>query len=241
MLNARVAFGAFGDSFDDADTDNLLFSDDPSDDRWAMVDNPLATCDTEIKTVSGTRDRVIEAKLTGTSSGTLAAWEPSYDPGGGVQTVLIRITTTDGSDFESKTGRIGVGLIGDTGQSGETCSATSEPYTEISEGGSVMAGLDLSDRKPFIFFDSPYTETEYTAISTSELDGVTELSIAVGFGASDVFLSISNSATGEEIFLEEEISYPGNWTFTGDDKGAVIYYGTSGDTGTHIKGFLAVE
>ena len=245
MLNARAAIRAFSDSFDDSDDGDEVFSDSPLRTRWSVVKSGTGSlCENEVDTISGTKDRVIEAELDGTTSYTVAGWESTYDPGGAVQTILVRVSNPGGTDFENETGRIGVGLVGDSSHSSKTCSASGKSYTEMTIGGSVIAGLNLSDRKPFIFFDSPYTETTYSAISTNDLDGVTKLSIAIGLGSSSVFLSITNSDTGEQIFLEEGISYPSPWTFNGTDKGAFIFYGTGSDSGTHkilVHDFLSVR
>jgi subtilisin family serine protease len=232
MLNARAAIKAFGDTFDDAADGSLLYSDSPTSARWAALENSL--CDTEVDTISGTQDRAVRVGFTATTSWTAAVYKVDQDedylPGSEVQTVLMRVTTIDASDFTQKKGRIGTGVVGKTSTDVTSCSG--ETYTEVAIGGSVIGGIDLTTGKPFVYFDPPYDERLSTEDSI-DLSGVCKLSISLGLGSGFVELTISDSTNGDELYRNVYIPYPGTWNWTGSDRMAFLYYGTSGVTGSH--------
>ncbi len=251
MVNADIAALAFGDSFDDgfegiSGTDpSFFFSNSTTGTRWGVAQSGSALCDPQVKTMTGTLDHTLEAKFSERagepgSNWTLASYKIAYPPGNDVQSLLIRINTADGSEFTGKSGRIGVGIIGESNQSSQACSSNGKTYDEISFAASMIGGIDVDTGEPFIYFDPPYTEFTYPAIS---LTGLTKLSINLFEGPGYASLYISDAITGEIIFQEEGIPYPGDWNWTGTDKPAIAYYGlSSGTSGTlHVRSFLSAR
>ena len=250
LVNARAAVLAFGDSLNDfaAQPVSRFFSDlftETGNRRWAVAQNGASLCDTPMKVVAGTLDHAAEVEFTNLSSWTIAAWANSYPPGAQRQTTLIRIETPDSADFSGRHGRIGVGLVGDTGSNPKNCpmGVFQKPYIEMTFGGSVFGGIELTSGTPYISFSPPFTDITFSPIN---LSGVRKLSIAVGLDNQTASLSISNSITGESLFFQDNISYPSVWNWTGTDKGAFMYWGglEGGSSGTNrllVKSFLSVR
>lgn len=227
-----------------AANNSRFFSNTTTGARWAVAHNATGvTCNNFVREVSGTVDRVAEVTYsgvagTGGSSWTLAGFKANYPPGAAVQTIAFRVTTPDGSAFTGKSGRIGGGIVGQTGLSQQTCAATGQGFTRMTFGGSMIAGIELHTGKPFIYFDPPYVEYTYSAIS---LTGRNKLSISLAEGTSAVRFRITDSKNGQQLF-SQDIPYPGGWNWTGTDKPAIVYYGTSSGSGNlYVRSLVSVR
>jgi hypothetical protein len=145
-------------------------------------------------------------------------------PGPGVagrqrdQALVLRVATTDGSDFEDDKGRIGVGFVEEEYVGLAPCSQTSQYYSETTFRESSMGGIELDgegNAVPFVYFHIPnpvpeevfWAEYYYDEDSFS-VDGVSKLSIQIYYGAQSMYLYVSNSVTGEELYSRQGISYP---------------------------------
>jgi len=227
MLNARRALNAFGDTFDDADENADFFVDDPTKSRWAVAQNGGSeACDVEVVNLPDTEDRSVELTFSGTSSWTLVSYQAAdYEPGNNSQSIILHVATDDGSDFTNKEGRIGVGIVGQTGLSTESCGM--QTYNEASFGGSSLGGVDLGAEELFMFFDPPLDDRTFDSI---DLEGVTKLTISVFFTSDHANLRVFDGSTGESLAEEENIVFPGNWDFTGTLTAAFGYFGTQSNT-----------
>jgi hypothetical protein len=255
MVNANFALTAFGDSFDDATTDSRFFTNDTTGTRWGIPNGGL--CDLFAKMVpqvpgviGTTTDRTAELKFSGIagaggSTFSIASYKMAYPPGSQAQTVVLRVMTPDRSEFVGKQGRVGVGIVGETSQQTLTCSTIPQPpqqYTQVGIGGSMIAGIDLDTRKPFIYFDPPYFEYTYPDPPII-LTNRKKLSISLTYAVGAATLRISDTATGEQLALWQNIQFPPGWAYVGTDKPAIVYYGTTSGTSGSLYGraFLSVR
>lgn len=226
MVNAHLAIRGFGDSFDSAPVNSHFFTNSPQKDLWAVPQNGIAqTCGVITRQIAGTADRVIEADFQGLQSWTIASYQAAqYEPGSAVQTIVLRASKPDGSAFATPggsytaQGRVGAGIIGETGLITRMCSQKN--YKQASIGGSAFGGVILDTGQPFMFFDGPFVQFTYPAI---DLRGVTKLSIAVHFDQTSASLFISDGSTGEELFDQDNIAFPSNWNFNGTITGVIGY------------------
>ena len=227
MANADTAVKAFGDSFDDGEAGDDFFSNnEPTGGRWAVAQNGDARCDPSVEVVSGTNDQTVEMKYAkavgqGGSYWTLAAYEDSYPPEYFAQVMVLRVTTSDGSGFADDKGRVAVGFVEEDTTSTETCSQTSDSYTEMDFGGSSLAGIELDGSgtaTAFLFFHYPegggYTYDENYYDGSGEpfsVSSYTKLSIVILYGSSSMTLRVADSTTGSTLFEKTGISYPTTW------------------------------
>ncbi len=246
VLNARVAAHAFADGFDDSRGDHF-FSQYPTNARWVSDDRFMSqVCDIPIVPVPGTHDMAAQATFVGTTDRTTAIWGGTYDPGNAVQTVLMRITTTDGTDFLSKEGRVAVGLVDETDAESFAgfCNGIiygADPYGSATVGASLYGGINLSDRTPFLSFGPSFPDVVFSALSTSVLQDKPRLSISIGVWSGYVQLRITDSDVGvldseqdrEPLFEGGWVQCPSPWNWGGATKMSFTYYGTGSDSGTH--------
>ena len=76
-----------------------------------------------------------------------------------------------------------MGFIGRTGGTTTICPLTGLPYDEDSFAASVVAGVQLDDRRPFWHTDSPYTERTYAPIAIGDLTQMTYINPAAFSGS----------------------------------------------------------
>ncbi len=256
LANARAALNVrFADTFDRQIVDGSLFFDWGGE--WVVAQNGCSRCDVRTSSdttyVNGVRrvttDRTVKAeflKRAGDpgSKWTLASYRGDYPPGASPQTYTLWIAPVNEgsveSDLASGSGRVGVGAIGQT--SAPIWSACAEAdnhwYDRITFSGSMMGGIELNSGVPFVYFDSPYVEYTFPAIS---LAGVRKLSIALQRLPSSVRLVITNRDTGQELANITQ-GFLGWGGLTGPEQPALMYYGTQPgvDSGSlHFRAFAS--
>ncbi len=258
MLNANLAPWAFGDSFDDSPASQRLFLSNPTKSRWAVPQNGYALCDPVLRKVDDsngvdTDDVAIDAEFTGSTAMTIAGYWAEFPPENQDQTLVIRVTSrNEGTDIMNEMGRISVGLVENAGITNQTC-GTLGTYKRMSFGDYVFAGIDLkgpSDRSyPFIVYDTPLTDLSYSPYYL-DLRGVKNLSIAVTITDESVTLYASNSDNGTPLITTGsgdhfiQVNFPYSWDLGTNAVPVLMYYGSSGETGTHhlyIREFVSLR
>src|SRR2546427_736218 len=220
-----------GDSFGDLAEGSRFFSEGRAFHQWAVGQN--ARCDLLVRRFGLGPGRVVEALFfvkagdvssnwaVGSYHNANKAFDYTFQP---YQT-SIGVTTTDGSGFSGKAGRIGVGFIGRTGVTSTICPLTGLPYDEDSFAASLVAGVQLDDARPFWHTAPPYTERTYDPIAIGDL---TQMAISVNLTAQDLTLRISNSTTGRQIFTVTE-PFP-VWNWSGTRTPVFAYFGVTKGT-----------
>jgi subtilisin family serine protease len=255
-LNARLALGTTGDSFDDAVENSRFFVDTPTRNRWAIPENgPGARCDLKIVTLSGTRDRAVEVRHSRVAGEAGAYWSlAGYKDevhAGAAQHLVLRIASETGG-FSGKKGRIGVGVLQPLSSQQADCGGE---YTRMIYSQTSFAGLELNAADPstgirnpdyarfFIFFDAPYTEHLFPQlIPVASLD---RISIQVYYSHAYCDLRISDTRTGATLFGWQRVYYPGGWSLPTGFRPGFLYYGVEPGEATDqklsVRAFVSVK
>ena len=196
-----------GDNFGDIAEGSRFFSEGRAYLPWAVGQN--ARCDLLVRRFGVGPERDVEALFFGRAGDAGSNWSlgsyrnKAFDYLFQPNRVSLGVTTRDGSAFSGKTGRIGVGFIGRTGETTTICPLTGLPYDEDSFAASVVAGVQLDDKRPFWHTDSPYTERTYAPIAIGDL---TQMTISMNLTAQS--LTMDSFDSGRQIFTMIGTSAP---------------------------------
>ena len=215
-----------GDSFADLAEGSRFFSEGRvfHFHQWAVGQN--ARCDLLVRRFGLGPERDVEALFFGRAGDAGSNWtlgsyhNAKFQP----HQISIGVTTTDGSTFSEKTGRIGVGFIGQTGVTTTTCPLTGLPYDEDSFAASMLAGVQLDDGRPFWHTAPPYTERTYAPIPIGD---VTEMTISLNLTAQDLTLSIGNRTGRPNFTVTEPLPV---WDWSGTRTPVFAYFGVAEGT-----------
>ena len=220
-------FENFGDNFGDIAEGSRFFSEGRAYLPWAVGQN--ARCDLLVRRFGVGPERDVEALFFGRAGDAGSNWSlgsyrnKAFDYLFQPNRVSLGVTTRDGSAFSGKTGRIGVGFIGRTGGTTTICPLTGLPYDEDSFAASVVAGVQLDDRRPFWHTDPPYTERTYAPIAIGDL---TQMTISMNLTAQSLTMDIFDSR--RQIFTVTEPLPVWNWS--GTRTPIFAYYGVAKGT-----------
>jgi hypothetical protein len=202
-----------GDGFDDIIDGSRFFSEGRTFLRWGVGQN--ARCDLLVRRPWTVPDRVVEALFFDRagkpgSNWTLASYMNTENLGD-LQSPSVTASTTDGTSFSGKTGRVGVGFIDRTVTTNGTCPLSGLPYTEHSFAASVVAGVQLDDGRPFWHIDPPYMEKTYPPIRIADLN---EVQISMDLISRDLTLRIVDAKDRTILFTVTEPVPVRSWSGT---------------------------
>ncbi|MBI1745535.1 MAG: exo-alpha-sialidase [Acidobacteria bacterium] len=231
---ARKVISPFVDNFDDAASGSRFFSNTETGTRWAVAPPAAgALCDLLVQTLVAP-DQVCEVKFSGIAgvagaTYSSASYKKTYTPDGQEETMSIRVATPDGTDLSDKKGRIGDGIIGQTNLVTRICQPTGLNYDEHQYTASVVGGLELDSRVPWIIFNPLFSEVTFPPIPS--LVGVIRLTIAMTFTGGGVTLKMTISDT-DELLFQGFAAWPVGFTWSGTQAGCFLYYGIANNSGT---------